>query len=165
MGRASHDAGPPSDKEGYVVLGIQPEFTQVSLFPGRISDGVFHQNALLPAEFAGQPEDGFAVTRASAGTVLAITYVVMFANKSDAFRTPMVPCSGSKTLVVTVPAGKVIYLGNLRYQSFPGVVRPQFSNDFDAAKAYMTTHYPKLADKLEQGRFELMPAVGQGQCR
>jgi hypothetical protein len=55
-------------------------------------------------------------------------------------------------------------VGQLRYQSIGGGVAPQFGNDFNAAKAYMATHYPKLADRLEQGRFDLMLAEGQGQC-
>ncbi|HWU27425.1 MAG TPA: hypothetical protein VN154_13585 [Rhizomicrobium sp.] len=118
LGRARYDADPPSDKESYIVLGVQPEYTQVSLFPGRISDGVFHQDMLSPAEFAGQPQDGFVVTRASAQNVLAITYVVMFTSKNDTFRPLMVPCGGAKTLVITVPAGKVIYIGSVRSNTF-----------------------------------------------
>jgi len=164
IGRAGHDADLPSGKESYIVLGIQPEYTQVSLFRGRVSDGVFHQNVLLPASFVGQPEDRFIVSRSSARDVLAITYVVMFTNKSDAFQPVLVPCEGAKTAVISVPAGKVIYVGDVRYQYSARGVVPEFSNDLDAAKAYMTTHYPKLAEKLEQGQFDLMPAVGQGQC-
>jgi hypothetical protein len=164
LGRASRDAGPPSGNEGYIVLGVQPEFTQVSLFRGSVSGGVFRQNPLLPAAFAGQSDDGFVVTRASAGDILAITYVVMFTGKNDAFERVMVPCAGARTLVTTVPAGKVIYVGNVGYRNNGFGVAPEFGNDFDGAKAYMATHYPKLADKLEQGRFDLMPAVGQGQC-
>lgn len=164
IGRAGHDAGHPSMNESYVVLGVEPEFTQVSLFRGSISDGVFHQNLILPASFAGQPEDGFVVTRSSAGEVLAITYVVMYSSKEDSFRPVLVPCAGAKTAVYAVPEGKVVYIGSVRYRQYGAGVVPQFGQDFEAAKAFMATHYPKLADRLEAARFDLMPATGQGGC-
>jgi len=163
MGRADRDADPPSANESYVILGLQPQNTQVNVFRGWISDGVFHQNPLLPATFAGEPEGGFVVTRSSAGEAVAITNVVVY-SKNALFPRLLVPCEGSKTVVFTVPAGKVIYIGSVRYESIAGGVAPRFGNEFDAARAFMTTHYPKLADTLEQGRFDLMPAEGQGQC-
>jgi hypothetical protein len=163
MGRADHDADPPSQNESYVVLGVAPEYTQVNLLTGWIADGVFHWNT-LPASFAGQPEDGFIVTRSSAGNHLALGGVMMFASKDDKLRPMMVPCEGAKTIVLTVPAGKVIYLGGVRYRPVGSVVVPQFTSDFDAAKAYMTAHYPKLADKLERGHFDFMPMASGSAC-
>jgi hypothetical protein len=156
LGRASPDADLPSQSESYVVLGIEPDYAQVSLFRGWISQGVFHQNPLLPASFVGRPEGGFIVSRSSAGETLAMTYVVISA------LAPLVPCAN--TVVVKVPAAKVIYLGNIRFQSLGSGVVPAFSDDLAAAKTFMAAHYPKLADRLERGHFDLMPAVGEGQC-
>jgi hypothetical protein len=82
MGRANRDADPPSANESFVILGLQPENTQVNVFRGWISDGVFHQNPLLPATFAGEPDDGFVVTRSSAGEAVAITNVVVYSENA-----------------------------------------------------------------------------------
>jgi len=164
MGRANSGADLPSERHSYIVFGVEPEFTQVSMFAGKIKNGSFRQG-WAPAVFAGQPEDGFFVTRARADKVLGVTYVVMFNKKFNVFNGLWVPCGDTKTPVIRVPAGKVIYVGSVEFEHVANGVLPTYNTDFEAAKAFLEKRYPGLAGNMEYAPFDLMPVSNGDGCR
>lgn len=163
-GRADHDATISSPKDSYVVIGIQPEKASISLFEGSFVSGSFKQNPLPPASFIGFAEDGYVVTRVSADTPYAITYVTLYGSGRELLVPPLVPCSGAKTIAFSVPGGQVQYAGNVIYRKSGSGAVPEFKSDFDAAKRFMEKHHPKLAPKLTDGGLNLSTVNSILQC-
>jgi hypothetical protein len=65
------------------------------------------------------------------------------------------PCQGDfKTLAFDTQKGKVVYAGTVQYDyaTADGKIGAVYGQDIDAARAFLKSHYPQLAD-------ELMPAV------
>jgi hypothetical protein len=72
------------------------------------------------------------------------------------------PCHNTKVLVFAAPAGKVVYLTDVRYYVDPttSLVSEAYHSAIDGARTFMTSHYPKLAGKLQQGEYKIMPYAG-----
>jgi hypothetical protein len=166
IGRTDRDAALNSDGDSYYVIGVQPDTAAISIFRGTIANNVFQQIDLLPTSFLGTADDGYIVSRTRAGETLAITYVQLRKDKNDRTGRVLVPCAGSKTLVFTAPSGEhVLYLADVSYvPGGYGNLQSRFSQNYAKAKTYMASHYPKLADKLEPGQPQFLPAEGQGGC-
>jgi hypothetical protein len=164
IGRADRDATLISSDETYYVIGVHPDIASIGVNRGSISGDKFVPDQLsLSQNFFGPPEDGYIVSRAHAGETLAIIFASI-RRKDALLASNFVPCDDTRTLAFAVPAGKVIYVGDVYFTQTSDQLPVSYSKNFDAAKAYMTTHYPRLADKLEQGNAEMVPAVVQG-CR
>jgi hypothetical protein len=110
--------------------------------------------------FMGEPEDGFIVGRSKEGTLLGISMVQPHTSKTDLFEPLTTPCEG-RTLTFTARGGKVVYITSAHYQLHTGGngvadgLEANFSSDLEGARAFLKKHYPNLADKLEQGSYEL----------
>lgn len=132
------------------VRGIIPSFPG---FPAIQKTPIFRPKP----RSSGECRDGFIVGRAIAGTPLAILGVGLNSNA-----TTFAPCHGTRTMVFVVPPGTVLYFGNVLY-SFPltptrnSQVSTSYSDDIAAARDYLKSRYPKLADKLEHGNVQLLP--------
>jgi hypothetical protein len=165
VGKVEPTAGAPQADKTYFVLGVQPFNAQVSLFRGDInrSKGRFDQNIWVGATFQGTAEDGFVVGESKGETTLAITMVSLKSSPTAIFGTNYFACNGANALVFTAPAGKVVYVGNARYDFTGTGLVPHYSMDFEAARVFMAKHYPQLVDRLEQGRYEILP-TGPGSC-
>lgn len=160
FGRADHDASVRSKNDAYVVIGLEPENASIAIFQGSIRDNRYRQNPLPPATFAGYAEQGYVVTRVSPETAYAITFVTLYASKFEPITGVMVPCNGAKTLVFTVPAGTALYMGSVRFRTSGAGIVPQYSHDYDAAKAFLNGLYPKLAPSLSDGKPQFLPVDG-----
>jgi hypothetical protein len=156
IGRVDRDATVDSNSDSYFVIGVKPEFTQVLIFKGWVTEAGFYQNPLLPATVSYPVEGGFIVGKTHAGAINALTKAILYSRKSDWGVGGMVHCKDSKSLVFVAPAGKVIYLTSLNYRWEVGGLIEEYRQEFSAAKAYMESHYPNLAQKLEIGKFDLM---------
>lgn len=159
-GRADHDATIRSPKDAYVVIGVQPEKASVSLFEGSLSGGSFQQNRLPPASFVGFPEDGFVVTRVSADTAYAITFVTLYETGNELLLPPLVPCRGAKTIAFSVPGGQVLYVGHVLYRKIGGGAVPEFGTNFEEAKRFLAARYPNLAPKVTDAGLKLSTVSG-----
>jgi hypothetical protein len=162
MGRTDSDATLRSNDESFYVLGVQPEIASVGVNQVAASGDRFVPDGIWPANFFGPPKDGYVVGRAHAGKTLAITFASL-RRPGDLLASNFVPCPPTRALSFTVPQGKVVYLGDVTWSQKPDGLFPSYSNNFQAAKTYMSSHYPKLADRLEPGNTEFVmavPAVG-----
>lgn len=166
MGVLDKSAALESDRHSIIVLGVAPENYRVSVFPGRVANGVFRQNPWLPATVYGAGDDGYLVGEASAGDTLAITVVRVVKDRNAFFRgTNFIPCHGARTMTFSIPGGKVLYLGNVHYQFVGDRLQVKYSQDIDSARRYMDERYPNLRGRLEAWKYQLLPTTafcGQG---
>jgi hypothetical protein len=73
--------------------------------------------------------------------------------------TAFTPCGDARTVVFSVPHGRVIYIGDLTYDFRGNGLRIIESSNLEAAREHLRTAYPQLADSLEQGRYDVMPTA------
>ena len=158
LGRLDQGVHAPSAKESVFVLGVAPENYRVMIFGGNTDTGFFKQN-WLPATFYGGAEGGFIVGKAKAGATLAITIVRVAESDKAILGQDFIPCNGEKTLVFEAQPGKVTYLGSVKYGVNGGDLRIDYWNDLDAARAYLSSAYPALSPKVEQGGYKLLPVM------
>lgn len=164
MGTVDHDVAAPDSGHTYFVIGIAPPNARVSIFKGFLIGDRFMENPLAATSFYGNPEDGFILGETHGGTMLGVMMVQMAAPGEVVIQPPMVPCGGSRTLVFTAPAGKVVYLTSMRFHYAGNGLAPEYKPDLAEAQAFVAKHYPQLAGKVEQGAFKLMEAGGAGSC-
>lgn len=164
MGKLESAAPAPAADETVFVIGIAPETARISVFPGEVSDRVFRQSMWRSAVVMGNPDNGFIVGKAKAGDVLAITNVRVV-DKDSLAGTDYVPCGGARTLVFTVPAGKVVYLGHIRYELVQNRLRIKTEYRFEDAQTYINATYANLRDRLERQDidFDFLPTTAS--CR
>ncbi len=178
------NAAGPGKADSYFVIGISPEQTRVVIFDGRISHGAFYQNDRLHVYLS---KDGFIIGHISEGdtsgvTLLDIKHAMPDRNMGThgdsglahwlldpRAPTDFSPCAnGAPTLTFSAPPGHVYYLSSLALRIEPGSHTPfddhlgfHITKDLEAARAFLKADYPQLADKLEQGHFDMTPA---GKC-
>lgn len=156
------DAPPPPDRS-YVLIGVEPEDTQLSLLTGRIDeDGDFRGPIIFMLGHEDWPVDGFFLVDAKADSTMALVQVGI--GRASLFGVPMGSsyrynfCEGP-TLAFDAPAGKVRYLTHIRFTANGSKAYPQMHNDLEAARAFMAAHYPALAPSLEQGDYRMAPTT------
>ena len=68
-------------------------------------------------------------------------------------------------MVITPPVGKVTYIANVAYTKNAKdlSLSSDYSEDLEGARAFLKAHHPELADRLEQGSYQMMTA--EGDCR
>jgi hypothetical protein len=139
--------------EAYYVFGLTPSNYKVQIYPGsKSSDGRFQLNQFLTATFNSVADNGYAVGKAKAGSVLAITRVYM-PSEGSIINPPFLPCGDAKTLVFTAVGGKVLYLTDVDYRFSGEKLEVSYKSNIESAKKYLEGNYPKLAPLLEQGEF------------
>ena len=142
-----------SEGSGYVLIGMNPEYMDVAIYTGDISDGTFRYS--YPATFSGSPEDGFILIKAPAGSSLAVTKAVVRAavRGMGAYD----PCSYT---VFQAEGGKVTYATTLVFElGNDGMLIGNHFQEFDKARAFMKAHYPSLAGSLVQGTYKTVKSV------
>jgi hypothetical protein len=155
-----------SDSDAYFVMGASPDNYVYWVGAGEIVAGEFHQDTevgLLPPVMwksggVGYPDHGYLVAKARAGATLAVTGI-QYENRIGLPGPLMIACT---TYVFTVPPGKVVYVGHLSFTAGNRTYAGRRYVDFAAAKGFVAQHYPLLADRLVEGRAELMTTGG---CR
>src|SRR5688572_21484597 len=106
---------PPTPAEGFFVFGSKPAHYQIQVFAGNVHGKVFVQDPWANATFGATPDNGYAVGRAKAGSILAVTRVFN-AEQSMWLADAFVPCGATQTLVFTVEPGRVVYVADLDFR-------------------------------------------------
>ncbi|MDR6582851.1 hypothetical protein HBH1_01214 [Herbaspirillum sp. BH-1] len=149
-GWLENTAHPPAEDESYFVIGVTPSNHRVSVFPGEIENGVFHQSRIYSAALYGAAKDGFVVGKSPAGRVLAITKVRVVEDENAVLRgRNFVPCESAQTFVFSVPKGKVIYIGSVDYAFQNDKLRVRYRDDLAEATKYIDANYPELKGLTE----------------
>lgn len=143
-------------EESVYILGVAPDNYRISIFPGEVRDGKYHQNIYRVASVYGAAEDGYVIGKAASKETVAIGYIRVVKDKDSLLGTDFKPCKGAQTMVFEIPAGKVLYLGDVKYRIDGDKLFVDYSKDFEAAKKYIDSRYPKLRGRLEPWKYELM---------
>ena len=155
-----------SANDSVFIFGLSPDDHRILVFPGSIDSGGWRQNPWSPATFMGAAKDGFVLSTASAGKTYAVSSIFVHREGGTALQGKMyAPCGDAQTIVFSVPAGKVIYLADLRYTQDGNRLRMDHSADLKKAQEYVDAHYPPLRGRVELGSYELMKtdkACGRG---
>jgi hypothetical protein len=149
---------PPSNysnfgEESVIVLGISPRF-RVHIFDGEKTGDKWIRDVII-VKLNVFPEDGYIVAKVppKSGTQ---NYGIGGLLPEGLGLSPRMfsPCQGQSTLTFDAPAGKVVYVGDIRFVDKGSSVMFESSYDMEAARAHMRKHFPLLADKLTPGIVE-----------
>ncbi len=157
IGDVPSTAAMNSPNESYYVLGLRPAQTRAMIVEGAVSNGEFEQRHVPLTPFVmNVPRDGFLVGHSDSGRTLELQQVF---DESGGVPVAFAPCkTGAKALVFEAPPGTVVYITSVTLVRAGDGLAPVYSNDLEGARAFVKTHYPGLADKLEQGRYQLLTA-------
>ncbi|OUR63627.1 hypothetical protein A9Q79_09815 [Methylophaga sp. 42_25_T18] len=145
------------DEESIFVIGVSPGNYRIAVYPGSIEGDAFIQSTWRSAAVFGAAKNGYVVGRGKEGDVLAVTNFAIV-DSSDAIRGQSFgACEGLKTMVFKMPAGKVLYLGDIKYNRLGDRIHGKFSNSFDTANKYINDLFPLLEGQLEQWEYQVLP--------
>ena len=150
----AEDAPPaPSSTASYYLLQlVSPPKAVISIAQGKIIDGAFHADGtvFVNQTFKGTATDGFVFAKAAPDTTQGIRVIRM---SDSMFESVYVPClSDFKTLAFDTQKGKVVYAGTVEYAyAADGKIGASYGQDIEAARAFLKSHYPQLADELTPG--------------
>jgi hypothetical protein len=145
--------GPKKDRETTLIMRATPTHAVLGLQKGVIRGkwyDVGQFGGMGPVNFSrkGVP-DGYNVFKAYAGDTLAFTSAQLMTGSVIKLE-GMSPCGNFPVRVYEdLPQGKVLYLGHLTFAKVPGGYTGVYSDDLDEARAYVDSHYPELAGRLE----------------
>ena len=148
-----------AEDESIFVVGSAPEnfriwFMRADLIQKDEATTVKQDAVGIPLLVAN-PENGFLVGRVRGGYNIAVTGVrAVSANQT--FGPGFTACGGTKTMVFTAPAGKVVYIGHAEFSMRGKQLFARYSNDFQAARSHIDANYPNLRGKLEQHGHQLI---------
>ena len=149
LGQLDGNVRAPSENESIFVMGLAPDNYRVSMFPGAVEDQQFHQNPLRTAALYASAKDGYVVGKAVAGDVLGLANIKTVRDSEALLGANYKACGDARTMVFTVPKGKVIYLGDLGFFYRNGGLSIRYYQDLAAAQAYVDKNFPALKGKLE----------------
>ena len=146
-------------QESVLVLGLAPSKHRVGVYQGVINgDGVWHGTALPPPTFMGAAKEGYVLAKASSGSTYALNFVTVLQAEGQVLGGRLyMMCGKNKTLVFSVPPGKVVYLTDLNFVEGNDELRFTYTNDFQRAQAYVDQNFPALKGRLEMGVFDFKP--------
>jgi hypothetical protein len=146
-------AGSKKDLETIVVIRATPENAVLGLQKGVIRGqwldlGMFGALKLTNLSRKGVP-DGYHIYRAHGGDTFAFTSGQLIAKSAFGMKS-FTPCEDFRVRVYeNIPAGKVLYLGHVSVERGPGYYIGRYIDDLPEARAYIDTHHPELAGRLE----------------
>jgi hypothetical protein len=148
-GNLAQTAAAPNSGQTYFIMGVRPSNLEVMFFEGEIKNGIFDGYAPQSAKFRGAPTDGYIVGSVKAGGTYAITELLLDDGRYTCDR-------NVRVLAFTAPAGKVIYLTHANYKTFGSGIGVDYRSDIEGARAFLATHYPQLADRLQAGQIRFV---------
>lgn len=143
-------ATPDERQESVIVLGASDGY-EYFLFPGKIRDQRFHQDAFRSASVAALPDRGFIVARARAGDTLSVLRISARDMGAALSGHTFAPSGDTKLYTLEVPRDRVVYYGDLKVSPGSKGLSLSPSWKFDQARAHIDAHYPALKGRLEAG--------------
>jgi hypothetical protein len=158
VGTVDKGIAPPKGDEVLFVLGVAPENHRVQVVTGDVEHGLFKPTRWsTKARLYAAPTDGHVVWQGAQSETMAVAMVRIVKEKDDILGRDFRPCGEQRTMVFRAPAGKVVYLGNVVYESSGNRLSVYYGSDFKAAQAFVERNYPQLKEQLTRGKFELLP--------
>jgi hypothetical protein len=142
----------PKDQRKSTILVRASERDEPAFLKGQVQHLWFRMKDLRQALSAPSKmrseKDGYFTDKVSNGDSLAIYY--MFHQDGSAFsRTFDYVCDTELPVYEDLPGGKVLYLGDYRFERAPdGGRRFTVTHDVEAARNFLRANHPELVDKL-----------------
>lgn len=134
--------------DAIVVIGVDPRY-RIHVTKGSVAGELWSASPAAFVTLNVFPEGGYVVGRVPARSGNEGYYVGAILPEGIGISVPMYgPCNGDSAATFEAPAGTVTYVGNIAYGEAESTLAVTYSNDFEAAKKYMTTQYPHLADAM-----------------
>jgi hypothetical protein len=150
-------AGSKKERETILILRATPEYAWLQLLKGTILGKWFNADTfgavkLLNHSTKGVP-DGYHVFRAYGGDSVGLIWGQMMIG--SIFVQKQVMACGDFPVRVweDLPPGKVLYLGHLTIKDAAKGYVGAYSDDLAEARAYIDSHHPELAGRLEAASF------------
>ncbi len=153
FGRLTNDAPYPSPHEAYFVMGVTGEDSQIGIYDGSVADGIFKVST---ATYIGKPAGGFIVGKVPPDRPLAIVHYSLNHSKKENLK-HAAACDGVRTMVFTVPAGKVTYVGDVILKSVGKKIAVTTSFNPAPARRYVDEHFAALRGRTEVGSYTTLP--------
>ncbi len=150
------DAPPPPDR-CYVLIGVAPANTELSLAVGSIREGRFRGPIVGFLDRQDTPADGFVLIDAKADRTMAVVKIELDSQGFWDATKKYVVCEDAPALIFATTGGKVVYLTSVKFDVGGNALVPRFHADIEAARAFLKAHYPSLAGSLEQGQPQFLP--------
>jgi len=150
-------AGSKKDLATILVLPATPEYAMLGIQKGVIRGkwfdvGLFGAIKLFDVSTKGVP-GGYNIFRAQGGDTVAFTSGQMMIGSILRMKL-FAPCGDFPVRVYEdIPPGKVLYLGHLTIENAPGGYVGAYSDDLAGARAYIDSHHPEWAGRLEAAPF------------
>jgi hypothetical protein len=142
---------PKDERKSMVLVRVLSEKDEPAFLKGEVDHVWFKMRDLRQA--FGNPskmhreKDGFFSDKFSNGDTIALHY--MFHQEGSAFsRSFEDVCETPLPVYEDIPGGKVLYLGDYRFEAGAGGRRFTVTRDVEAARAFLKANYPQLVDKL-----------------
>jgi hypothetical protein len=151
---------PPANKaerKSTLILRVSPQHVIPRFHRGRLlGPWIVPSRTELKGENTGIAKaapDGFVVVEADAGDDITITHVRLLEG-SVFMPKHFFGCDDYQARVFEdITGGKVLYLGHMTLDGTDSAQKVTWTEDFDAARAYVDTHFPGLAGRLEKTSF------------
>jgi hypothetical protein len=143
--------------ESIVVIGVKPSQFRVSFEDATVVNGKVEISPFRMVRIGATPRDGYVVARVPGGTTMAMTAVGMTSleGRSTSSRAS---CGNEVVSVLTVPAGSVVYFGDISGERMPnGGFRTLRTFNLDAAKEHLLTNYKGFSQRLQPADVKALP--------
>src|ERR1700749_359528 len=152
-----------SSDDAFFIIAVDPPNAMIDVDDGEIKDQQFSVMRTGRQPYMNISDGGFIVGKTKGNGPLGISWVKFLAGETAYSGGPMFVACRTNTVVFRAKPGKVVFAGSLSF-SHDGR-RAAFHaapGNIDAARKYLISNYPLLADKLEPTEIE--ERVGDGGC-
>jgi hypothetical protein len=156
-GTADRTVTTPAAGETLFILGIAPESYQIQISDGKVEYGLFKAAPAAFVKVNSTPTGGYVVWKGPSSEISAITRIIIKEKTTDLIGQHFFPCGDAPTMVFSGSAGKVVYLGNVRYRLDGKRLHIDYEEDLKAAQAFVDRRYPELKAEVTLGKYELLP--------
>jgi hypothetical protein len=149
-----------NSKDAIIVVGVQPRY-RVAIGRGTVVDGQIKFSNGGFATLNVFPEGGYIVGKVPAASSPDEYHINMILPEGIGGFTPRYsPCGDEKVLSFAAPAGSVVYVGDINFSTNASDLKIDYSTNLEAARAFLSQQYPKLAARLEKQTPQAFPFAG-----
>jgi hypothetical protein len=160
--QAPREADVASAQDAYFVMGITPDIAKPFVIPGEMSGSKYDIDGFSRPVSNSEPVDGYIVAKVKPDVSMSIGMLFMHNALLSWGLNQYQICDGGKMPVFSVPPGAVVYIADVNFSGdYYGMRWNVSHHNLEDVRAYLKSHHPRLADKLVQGKFELLPISGR----